>query len=99
MALQNVTGDGTIFDPAASYRWSNIIVTTGLTNFNPANFNFDVSNFAGGLLNPSQFSVLQTANNIDLQYLGVPEPSTWVMVVGGFGMLMGLQRFRRNRVN
>jgi hypothetical protein len=27
----------------------------------------------------------------------VPEPNTWGMVIGGFGTLVGIQRFRRNK--
>jgi hypothetical protein len=29
--------------------------------------------------------------------LVIPEPSTWAMVLGGFGMLVSLQRMRRRR--
>jgi autotransporter-associated beta strand protein len=34
----------------------------------------------------------------DLTLTVIPEPSTWAMLVGGFGMLIGLQKLRRNQV-
>lgn len=42
--------------------------------------------------------VLRSVSASDtLEYLAVPEPSTWAMIVGGVGMLLGAQRMRRAR--
>jgi fibronectin-binding autotransporter adhesin len=35
------------------------------------------------------------SGGVDLTLAAVPEPSTWAMLVGGFGMLLGFQRSRR----
>jgi hypothetical protein len=37
------------------------------------------------------------ANDIALQAVAVPEPSTWAMMLGGAGMLVSYQRMRRSR--
>ena len=36
-------------------------------------------------------------NNLDVTFTAVPEPGTWVLMLGGFGMLSCFQRIRRNR--
>jgi hypothetical protein len=41
------------------------------------------------------FSNFILSNNI----VAVPEPSTWAMVLGGFGMLIFFQRMRRTYTN
>lgn len=40
---------------------------------------------------------LMTGGN-DVALLVIPEPNSWAMIVGGFGMLVSFQRLRRNRV-
>jgi len=32
------------------------------------------------------------------EFAVIPEPSTWGMILSGFGMLIGIQRLRRRRV-
>ena len=34
----------------------------------------------------------------DVALLAVPEPNTWAMLLGGFGMLAGIQRMRRRNM-
>jgi len=36
--------------------------------------------------------------DMTVEFQVVPEPATWGMVLSGFGMLIGIQRLRRNRV-
>lgn len=41
--------------------------------------------------------IVTTGNDIVLEFLAVPEPSTWGLIATGFGMLLGASRLRRNR--
>jgi hypothetical protein len=38
-----------------------------------------------------------TSGGNDIALYAIPEPNTWAMLLGGFGMLMGVQRMRRRR--
>jgi len=96
VTLQNVLGDGSTFNPNSDHLWTSVITTTGLTGFNPSQFVIDPGNFFGGYF-PGSFSMVQDqlhVNNLDLQYLAVPEPQTWALLLGGVGLL-GLARRRR----
>jgi len=57
------------------------------------NYTFDVlyaTNAAGGGFG--------TGNDVDLELVAVvPEPATWASLIGGIGMLVAWQRFRRRR--
>ena len=61
-----------------------------------------VSDTGNIVLNGQQFSLVYNANfaggdNVanDVALMAVPEPGTWAMVMGGFGMLIAAQRMRR----
>ena len=66
-----------------------------LTGFNTITFGgqeFAISytaNYNGGV--NSSFS----SGGHDIALMAIPEPQTWAMLLGGFGMLIGLQRMRR----
>jgi hypothetical protein len=40
----------------------------------------------------------QTIGGNDIVLTAIPEPGTWGMILGGFGMLIGFQRFRKRRI-
>jgi len=42
-------------------------------------------------------SANSTTGGNDIVLTAIPEPGTWGMILGGFGMLIGFQRFRRRR--
>ena len=44
------------------------------------------------------FTTGDTVGGHDIVLTAIPEPSTWRMILGGFGMLIGIQRLRRRRV-
>jgi hypothetical protein len=41
--------------------------------------------------------LLSSNNGTTLEIIAVPEPATWAMIVGGFGLLLSVQRMRRVR--
>ena len=94
LSLQTVGADTSTFDPTTQHIWQSVITTTGLTGFNASQFTVDSSNFFTGNLQGGSFSIVQNVNNLDLLY--IPEPQTWVMLVGGLGLLGFFQRRRGN---
>ncbi len=102
LKLQTIASGSTpgalgVFDPNVNHLWSAVVTTTSgfTTSFNSNQFVIDTSSFANGF--NGTFSLVQNNNSLDLQYLAVPEPGTIVSLLGGIGMLTGLQRFRRRR--
>ena len=78
------------FDPLTTY-------ITGLGNPAGATFitetNGELSNF--NPLTQSVYWVQENAGNVTLNYSIVPEPSAFISLVGGLGMLVAFQRRRR----
>jgi fibronectin-binding autotransporter adhesin len=102
LKLQTQTGsnvDGLLgsWNPNVDHTWAGIVTTTtGFTGTFAANeFSVDTTGFQNAI--NGTFSVALNGNNLDLQYSAVPEPSTWAMVLGGFGALALVQRARRHQ--
>lgn len=95
LLLIDNTGEGNVFD--------HFNTTGGVIVTDKFGTNVSFSGNAGTLvsLNGEQFKLSYTAgvDGNDVALLAVPEPSTWAMMVGGFGMLLGVQRMRRSRTN
>jgi fibronectin-binding autotransporter adhesin len=71
------------------------VTATSITGvFSAANFAVDPTNFQGGLVPVSAFSVSEIGNSLYLNFTVVPEPSTWALMVTGLGLL-GLRIWRR----
>jgi len=85
------------FDGSVNHLWTSVITTNGFVGtFNSSAFAVNTAGFQSAF--NGSFSVIQDASNpnaLDLQYLAVPEPGSLVSLLGGLGMLAGLQRFRR----
>jgi autotransporter-associated beta strand protein len=86
------------FNVFAPYSW--VIATTGGTiqNFNAADFVISTTSFENGLIPASHFALAVNGadNQLILNFTPVPEPSTYVLVAVGLGIL-GLATFRRCR--
>jgi len=89
----NSTGAGT-WNPNVSTAWDDIITSTTLTGYAPANFSFVTTGFNGA--DPSDFSIvpdLGNSNNLDLVYTSaVPEPATWGLLAGAIALLAARRR-------
>ncbi len=73
--------------------WTIATASTGITGFQAADFVFDTSQFYGG----GVFSLSQSGNSLLLNFVPVPEPSTYALMLAGLA-LGGLHwRRRRNR--
>jgi hypothetical protein len=75
------------------------VQTTGhISGFDPALFSIDASNFAGGVMANSLFSVSMDANDqiLYLNFTTVPEPSTYALMTLGLGLVV-LPILRRRR--
>jgi len=44
------------------------------------------------------FATGDTVGGNDIVLTAIPEPGTWGMILGGFGMLIGFQKLRKRRV-
>jgi hypothetical protein len=98
--LQSFNADG--FDGYANLTWGatyNFTILTaagGITGFNSNQFLFDAWDFQGGEISPSEFSLSVSGNNLVLNFVAVPEPSTWALLLTGSAGL-GLAAWRRRK--
>lgn len=93
---QGNTGPSSTIVYGNSYSLLVISATGGITGFDAADFSFDASKFQDGLIPASAFSVSADTNQLYLNFTAVPEPSTWVLLIIGAGVL-GLAARRRRR--
>jgi len=89
----------------------NGVNTTGTIYYSGANDRFaadGVGNTIGDVIVGTQEYALSyagvsgtnsTTGGNDIVLTAIPEPGTWGMILGGFGMLIGLQRLRKRRVS
>ena len=94
LSAANTAGALAAFDGSVNHTWSSVLGFGSLSGAFGSNlFTVDTAGFANSLLGGS-FQVVQNGTNLDLQFLAVPEPSTWAMLLGGTGMLALLRRRR-----
>lgn len=101
LQLQTLTAGGAngnlaAWDSSVDHTWFDIVTTTAgfvAGTFDSSRFTVDSSGFANAF--GGTFSVVANGNNLDLQYLSIPEPSALLSLVGGIGMIALLRP--RNR--
>ena len=69
-----------------------LISANSISGFSAGNIS---TTWVNGTPYTATYSVV--GNNLDVTFTAVPEPGSWAMLVGGFGMLSCFQRLRRNR--
>lgn len=81
-----------------SQNYTFVIATAsgGISGFDASAFQLNSTAFADQhSLGGGSFSVAQNGNNVELKFTAVPEPSTWVLLIGGLVLLIA-PRFRRS---
>lgn len=108
LKLQSLTANNTPgllagFDSTQNYAWTFATAFDGFFVPDPGGFNSNLFTVdTSGFQNSFNGSFSVTADDVDfptslrLTYL-VPEPQTWAMTVGGFGVLLAFRRPRRSR--
>jgi PEP-CTERM motif-containing protein len=85
------------FNPATSYFWTFATSTNPINGFSANQFNLITSGFTNGTAGGT-FSVVESGNNLMLDFTPVPEPSTWALMGVGFLALATFEIRRRRRV-
>lgn len=84
------------FNPAQAYSWT-FLTAASITNFNAADFSFNLSNFQNPI-GVGSFYVSENAGDTSLMlnFTPVPEPSTWALMTSGlFAAAAAVRRRRR----
>jgi autotransporter-associated beta strand protein len=95
---QQTIGTAGTFDTTLTYNWTFLTSTTPITGFTDSNqfsIYINPSNFSNTV--NGSFSVVDTGSTLVLNFTPVPEPSTWVLMIGGVCMLVGAAVRRRRR--
>lgn len=97
VASDGVTlGTANAFDNTQGYNWT-LLSAGSITNFTPGAFQINLSEFDNPL-GTGGFSVYQAGGDLVLEFSPVPEPSTWLLLSGGLGIVgFGVARRRRCR--
>ena len=75
------------WNPNLNYTWRLATSTLNLNGFAPDAISLDTSDFSSFNATPGTFSVSADANNLYLHYVGVPEPASWALLLGGLVIL------------
>jgi PEP-CTERM motif len=99
LTQSNQTGPVFDFNPASSYSWEIVATTGGINGFNSNAF-FVTTNPGGGLsfqnsTGAGYFFVTDNGNDLFLNFTPIPEPSTWISLLGGATALAFLLWRRR----
>jgi hypothetical protein len=101
LKVQSYDSSGTIGGLASNFSiyspatWT-ILSAGSITNFAASDFTIDSSNFEGGGISNTNFSLTQSGGQIMLNFTPVPEPSTWALLGTGVAAvaIFGVRRRR-----
>ena len=82
------------FNPAQPYSWT-LVSAGSISGFNPADFSFNTSAFQNSLGGGS-FSMGQLGNSLTLNFVPVPEPGTWALLLAGVAVVAIGARVRKD---
>jgi T5SS/PEP-CTERM-associated repeat protein/autotransporter-associated beta strand protein len=99
ISVQSLDGTGAPgnvadFSSSSGYVWTIFSSSGGITGFNANEFTIDTSGFANSL-GTGAFYVVQSGNQIQLDFSPVPEPSTYALFAAGLGLVGFVIRRRR----
>ena len=87
LQANDTTGAVSNWDPNLNYTWRLATSTFNLNGFAADAISLDTSDFSSFNATPGTFSVSADGNNLFLHYVGVPEPTSLVLLLGGLCVL------------
>jgi|GEM_PF-4798435 len=87
------------WDPGVDHLWSSVITATNGFGgeVSPSLFQINTESFINGFNGQFQFALNANQTGLDLVYMAIPEPRTWLIsVVGGLVLLLRVRKGRRN---
>jgi hypothetical protein len=92
-SLDNLGGPGLAlnFDPTKARSFPLITADTGILGFDPAAFAIDTTGFQNNLAGGS-FSIGKSGNDLLLNFTPVPEPTAWLLLLGGVCLRFATRR-------
>jgi len=91
----NVVGLTPNFSSSGTYAWPFLSASGGITGFAANAFTIDRSQFQNSI-GIGSFYVSQSGNNLSLNFIPIPEPSTYALLAVGLGVIVTLARRRRS---